>query len=36
MQPGPDFGGHDRPLHLGPFEFPRNGSLSGGFSWGMR
>ncbi|MFF8671341.1 hypothetical protein [Streptomyces sp. NPDC015242] len=39
--PGPDgFGGgghgHDRPLHFGPFEFPRYGSVSGGFSWGVR
>lgn len=41
--PGPDFGdegrggfGHDRPLHFGPFEFPRSGTISGGFSWGMR
>ncbi|MFI8190841.1 hypothetical protein ACIF8T_18850 [Streptomyces sp. NPDC085946] len=29
-------GGHGRPLHFGPFEFPRYGSLSGGFSWGAR
>ncbi|WP_309096475.1 hypothetical protein [Streptomyces sp.] len=28
--------GHDRPLHFGPFEFPRYGSVSGGFSWGVR
>jgi hypothetical protein len=35
--PGPDFGGHHGgPLHFGPFEIPRHGSLSGGFSWGMR
>ncbi|MER8222104.1 hypothetical protein ABTZ58_16240 [Streptomyces sp. NPDC094143] len=37
--PGPDGfggGGHDRPLHFGPFEFPRYGSVSGGFSWGVR
>lgn len=39
--PGPEgFGGgghgHDRPLHFGPFEFPRYGSVSGGFSWGVR
>ncbi|MFJ3442753.1 hypothetical protein ACIPM2_16465 [Streptomyces sp. NPDC086081] len=39
--PGPDgFGGgghgHDRPLHFGPFEFPRYGTVSGGFSWGVR
>ncbi|MFD0315532.1 hypothetical protein [Streptomyces flavalbus] len=40
VNPGPDGGfhggGHDRPLHFGPFEFPRHGSVSGGFSWGMR
>ncbi|MEV5339551.1 hypothetical protein AB0K93_13830 [Streptomyces sp. NPDC052676] len=42
LGPGPDdFGGgngrgHDRPLHFGPFEFPRNGTISGGFSWGTR
>ncbi|MET9680151.1 hypothetical protein [Streptomyces coeruleorubidus] len=42
VNPGPDgFGGghgghHDRPLHFGPFEFPRYGSVSGGFSWGVR
>ncbi|MEU6916770.1 hypothetical protein [Streptomyces olindensis] len=44
--PGPDgFGGghggghgghHDGPLNFGPFEFPRYGSVSGGFSWGVR
>ncbi|WP_217242911.1 hypothetical protein [Streptomyces sp. AC555_RSS877] len=35
--PGPDgFGGrHQQPLHFGPFEIPRSGSISGGFSWGM-
>jgi hypothetical protein len=42
VNPGPEgFGGghggdHDRPLHFGPFEFPRHGSVSGGFSWGVR
>jgi hypothetical protein len=43
VNPGSDgFGGgghghgHDRPLHFGPFEFPRYGSVSGGFSWGVR
>jgi hypothetical protein len=43
--PGPDFdgypgnghgNGHDRPLRFGPFEFPRTGSVSGGFAWDMR
>ncbi|GGW91385.1 hypothetical protein [Streptomyces lomondensis] len=29
-------GHHDGPLHFGPFEFPRYGSVSGGFSWGVR
>ncbi|MDQ0773502.1 Spy/CpxP family protein refolding chaperone [Streptomyces aurantiacus] len=28
--------GQERPLHFGPFEIPRNGTVSGGFSWGMR
>ncbi|MER7401796.1 hypothetical protein ABT373_04730 [Streptomyces sp. NPDC000070] len=44
VNPGPEgFGGggghgghHDGPLHFGPFEFPRYGSVSGGFSWGVR
>ncbi|WDV53811.1 hypothetical protein PV963_27350 [Streptomyces coeruleorubidus] len=45
VNPGADeFGGgqgghgghHDGPLHFGPFEFPRYGSVSGGFSWGVR
>ncbi|MGW0423322.1 hypothetical protein [Streptomyces sp. NPDC003015] len=34
--PGGYPGGHGRPLHLGPFEFPRSGSISGGFQWGVR
>jgi hypothetical protein len=39
--PGPDFDGHhgsrhDRPLRFGPFEFPRSGAISGGFTWDMR
>ncbi|MEV0241523.1 hypothetical protein AB0I06_16545 [Streptomyces sp. NPDC050674] len=29
-------GGRERPLHFGPFEFPRYGSVSGGFTWGLR
>lgn len=42
VNPGPEgFGGghgghHDGPLRFGPFEFPRYGSISGGFSWGVR
>ncbi|BCL26681.1 hypothetical protein ACFFS2_00715 [Streptomyces aurantiacus] len=28
--------GQERPLHFGPFEIPRDGTVSGGFSWGMR
>ncbi|GAA3101829.1 hypothetical protein ACFQ0X_08420 [Streptomyces rectiviolaceus] len=39
--PGPDgFGDHEdhdhdheRPLHVGPFDVPREGTVSGGFSW---
>ncbi|MFJ2264057.1 hypothetical protein ACIOKD_38225 [Streptomyces sp. NPDC087844] len=33
--PSPD---HHRqpPLHFGPFEIPRSGTVSGGFSWGVR
>ncbi|MEV0638494.1 hypothetical protein AB0I77_26845 [Streptomyces sp. NPDC050619] len=28
-------GGHyEHPLRFGPFEFPRSGSISGGFAWG--
>ncbi|MFJ8079044.1 hypothetical protein ACIQ6Y_00250 [Streptomyces sp. NPDC096205] len=38
--PGPDTDGHsghghDRPLRFGPFEFPRSGTVSGGFAWDM-
>jgi hypothetical protein len=29
-------GRHERPLRFGPFEFPRSGTISGGFSWGVR
>ncbi|POX45090.1 hypothetical protein C3489_35025 [Streptomyces sp. Ru71] len=29
-------GGHDRPLRFGPFEFPRYGTVSGGFTWGLK
>lgn len=30
------FGGrHEPPMHLGPFEIPKFGSVSGGFSWGL-
>jgi hypothetical protein len=28
--------GYHRPLHFGPFEVPRNGTVSGGFSWAVR
>ncbi|MFC7984407.1 hypothetical protein [Streptomyces sp. NPDC057336] len=28
-------GGHEPPLHFGPFELPKFGSVSGGFSWGL-
>jgi hypothetical protein len=39
--PGEEFGhghghGQERPLHFGPFEIPRDGTVSGGFSWGLR
>jgi len=40
--PGPDGadsyqgGGHERPLRFGPFEFPRAGTVSGGFAWNTR
>ncbi|GGW34278.1 hypothetical protein [Streptomyces caelestis] len=39
VNPGPDgLGGghHDGPPHYGPFEFPRYGSVSGGFSWSVQ
>ncbi|MCM1940656.1 hypothetical protein NC239_20860 [Streptomyces sp. G3] len=34
---GDGFGGgrHEPPLHFGPFEIPKFGSVSGGFSWGL-
>ncbi|UXI77149.1 hypothetical protein N6Q81_03315 [Streptomyces vinaceusdrappus] len=28
-------GGHEPPMHFGPFEIPKFGSVSGGFSWGL-
>ncbi|MEU8956012.1 hypothetical protein AB0C93_17105 [Streptomyces sp. NPDC048518] len=27
---------HDRPLHVGPFDVPRQGAVSGGFRWDVR
>jgi hypothetical protein len=34
---GEGFGGgrHEPPMHFGPFEIPKFGSVSGGFSWGL-
>ncbi|GGL62773.1 hypothetical protein GCM10010129_03000 [Streptomyces fumigatiscleroticus] len=32
--PGPN--GHEPPMHFGPFEIPKYGSVSGGFSWGLQ
>ncbi|CAM5236278.1 hypothetical protein STENM36S_09131 [Streptomyces tendae] len=33
---GDGFGGrHEPPMHFGPFEIPKFGSVSGGFSWGL-
>ncbi|MFE5603647.1 hypothetical protein ACFQ8O_31205 [Streptomyces coelicoflavus] len=29
-------GRHEPPLHFGPFEIPKFGSVSGGFSWGLQ
>ncbi|MEV0252866.1 hypothetical protein AB0H82_01105 [Streptomyces sp. NPDC050732] len=26
---------HDHPLHVGPFDVPRHGTVSGGFTWGL-
>ncbi|MGJ7880954.1 hypothetical protein [Streptomyces rochei] len=28
-------GGHEPPMHFGPFEIPKFGSVYGGFSWGL-
>jgi hypothetical protein len=39
VSPGPGGGGfnggHEPPMHFGPFEIPKFGSVSGGFSWGL-
>jgi len=32
---GQDHGHHDRPFHIGPFQIPENGNVSGGFAWDL-